>query len=557
MCQRRERGRLAQRAFRRRQIDTIRELREENQALRDAIDEISRAAAAGPAHTHNRQSQLQAAIQNAFRVAGLDASLTRSLTDPGEDDDSDPPPGTPGFPQPQHHRQGLLEGGTIDPNLDFMSLGAPLLPTTAAATTSANIYSQLAAPTSPLYPHQTPSEASSGGRMSPRFSYGLWFEPDRAIRIVHPPHDIVPYIGESMRSLAGTIFWTGMGFSLGAFKTLLTARYRGVVLDDLPGVSSPDHFDPVARDDPAMYTYANDDTDDTLSLSVFRHAQPKRRQPLLHQHPPSRIVVVGGPDDEVLDQPHEDELLDDDNTYLPSSLHAAAAAAAEYAGAAAEFAAGTTTTDRLEPHANQPFSAVCDNQTPSQRQSPQSQPSQSPQPPPLTPSKKHKRYHRRVQRASRIIQRMFSPTIRGSSEKTVYDIIHARFTWRTKGWIAGDHPGRDPEGPMRLFSALLREPDHPAAYGEAHLWMTPVEIEGYLSQRLRMTPAGWVVWKEAIAGRGDTRRIQMLNRLVDLFVLNVMCFGDGPRWRTDWVAKWTEQWIEEVAVGPAGVGLWF
>jgi hypothetical protein len=323
--QRRERGRLAQRAFRRRQIDTIRELREDNQALRDAIDDISRAAAAGPAHAHNRQSQLQAAIQNAFRVAGLDASLARSLADLGEDDDSDPPLSTPGFPQPQQRQQGLLEGGSIDPSLDFMSLGAPLIPTTAAATTGTNIYSQLAAPTSPPY-HTTASEASSGGRVSPRLTYGLWFEPDRAIRIVHPPHDIVPYIGEGMRSLAGTIFWTGMGFSLGAFRTLLNARYRGVVLDD-PRDSSPDdpsaheRVDPAARDDPALYTYSNDDTNDALSLSVFRHAQPKRRQLLLSQHPPSRVVVVGGPDDEVLNEPHEDELLDDDDLYQSSSSY--------------------------------------------------------------------------------------------------------------------------------------------------------------------------------------------------------------------------------------------
>ncbi|KAK4446607.1 hypothetical protein QBC34DRAFT_146809 [Podospora aff. communis PSN243] len=207
LAQRRERGRLAQRAFRRRQIDTIRELREDNQALRDAIDEISRAAATGPAHAHNHQSQLQAAIQNAFRVAGLDASLARSLSDVGEDDDSDPPLNTPGFPQPQHQQQGLLEGGSIDPSLDFMSLGAPLIPTTAAATTSANIYSQLAAPTSPPY-QTTSSDSSRSGRVSPRLTYGLWFEPDRAIRIVHPPHDIMPYVGEGMRSLAGTVFWT-------------------------------------------------------------------------------------------------------------------------------------------------------------------------------------------------------------------------------------------------------------------------------------------------------------------------------------------------------------
>ncbi len=67
--------------------------------------------------------------------------------------------------------------------------------------------------------------------MSPRLTYGLWFEPDRAIRIVHPPRDIVPYVGDGMRSFAGAIFWTGMGLSLKALRTVIQARYRGIVVD--------------------------------------------------------------------------------------------------------------------------------------------------------------------------------------------------------------------------------------------------------------------------------------------------------------------------------------
>ncbi|KAK0652580.1 hypothetical protein B0T16DRAFT_454935 [Cercophora newfieldiana] len=515
LTQRRERGRRAQRAFRRRQIDTIRELREDNQALREAIDEISRAAAAGPAHARGRQSNLQVAIQNAFRVAGLDASVARSLGDLGDDDDSDPSLNTPGLQQQQ--QQGLVGGGSIDPALEFMSLGAPLLLTTAAS--SANIYTQLAASAPPPY-YQTPSEASSGGRMSPRLTYGLWVEPDRAIRIVQPPHDIVPYVGEGMRSLAGTIFWTGMGFSLGAFRTIIDARYRGMVLG--PDASSSSDDCDFAGDDS---DYADDDTDDALLLSVFRHAHPKRRQ-LLHNH---AVVVAGGPDDDILDEP---PVEDDDDPIPPLP---------------AQHDYGRT--------ANQPFSAPRGPQATSQRPSP---PQQTPPHPHPHPSQKNqKRYRRRVRRAYRIIQRMFGPTTRHTSDQTVYDIIHARFTWRTKGWIAGDHPGRDPDGPMRLFAAILQEADHPAAYGEAHLWMTPLEIEAYVQSRLRMTPAGWTPWEEALKGRGDARRIQMVNRLVDLFVLHGMCFGDGPRWRADKVARWTEQWIEQIAVGPAGVGLWF
>jgi hypothetical protein len=109
---------------------------------------------------------------------------------------------------------------------------------------------------------------------------------------------------------------------------------------------------------------------------------------------------------------------------------------------------------------------------------------------------------------------------------------------------------------MRLFGAILGDLEHTAAFGEAEQWMTPVHVEAYVRERLRLTPTGWAPWVEALAGRGPQTRIDMVNQLVDLIAFNGMCFGDGPRWRVNMLHGWVEQWIQTTAAGPEGVGLW-
>jgi hypothetical protein len=55
--------------------------------------------------------------------------------------------------------------------------------------------------------HVTSRGAYQGGVMSPRLTYGLLFEPDRYIRVSHPPAELMPYLGDGEHSLAGTLFW--------------------------------------------------------------------------------------------------------------------------------------------------------------------------------------------------------------------------------------------------------------------------------------------------------------------------------------------------------------
>ena len=65
--QRKERGRLAQRAFRQRQIDTIAKLEASNSAMQEAIASVTRAAALVD------NPELSRAVENALHVAGLNA----------------------------------------------------------------------------------------------------------------------------------------------------------------------------------------------------------------------------------------------------------------------------------------------------------------------------------------------------------------------------------------------------------------------------------------------------------------------------------------------------
>ncbi|KXJ97273.1 hypothetical protein Micbo1qcDRAFT_170979 [Microdochium bolleyi] len=77
---RRERGKLAQRAFRQRQIDMIRILKDENAKLKEAILSISTAA-------YRSQRDLKDAITEACRIAELNPSGTGRDGSPGQGDD--------------------------------------------------------------------------------------------------------------------------------------------------------------------------------------------------------------------------------------------------------------------------------------------------------------------------------------------------------------------------------------------------------------------------------------------------------------------------------------
>ncbi|KAK3685195.1 hypothetical protein B0T22DRAFT_517070 [Podospora appendiculata] len=440
--QRRERGRRAQRAFRQRQIDTIRELREENQALKDAINEISRAAAG------SGDMALQRAIDNARRLAGnIDQQPAEENS--ASETETEPASRVQRVPTRKPH-------SAISYEVDNMGGIAPLsMPTvqtsTAVTATTAGLLPTISSipllvlnpnqdhsddqpsysPTSddisvdgifaslgrnqdqtispPPYPPSSPSSSSlsSPGRMSPRLNYGLWFEPDRIIRIAHPPRDVVPYIGEGMHTLAGTLYWAGMGCALSVLR------------------------------------------------KAIRGQQAKT--------PPYQTSL---------------------------------------------------STSNIDPQRARATAAA----------------------------------HARM-------QRMFQTTLRLVSQQTVHDMIHARFLWRKLGYLAGDHPGRDPDLPVRILAGILREYNRASADGELRSWLTPVDVEALVRVRLGGGPGGgWAPWAAALRGCGGGAdmesvavRVGMVKRLVDMIAEHGVCFGDGPRWRVDLVEGAVDRWMVEVA----------
>ncbi|KAK1760156.1 hypothetical protein QBC47DRAFT_355367 [Echria macrotheca] len=502
----RERGRLAQRAFRKRQIDTIRELREDNQALRAAIDRISRVYATGPV-SQALHAELQTALEEAFRVAGLDPSLARSFSDSGEDGEDDDVMSVPsGYPAPGQLGAMLSQsGGNL--SLGASVFSAPPVSNQLAMTTQAlnPLYTQQAMTQPQMYsqlPFSTSSPPSptlsSNGRMSPRMTYGLWFEPDRNIRIVQPPQDIIPYVGEGMRTLAGAIFWTGMGHSLNALRTILNARIRGVVIDpDAP--SSDDE-----SDDGGDGGFVGKDGDRSFSRD-FSHLT-LRPEPV-----DGGRLVVGGVDDE--DEDEAEETLTETQK--------------------ANLDGGQTQT---RPRSNQKSSPRPHRDFPSQHH-----PTEPTTTHHRSRSQKERKYRRRLREAQRFIGARFAHTLRLIPDRSVYDILHARFVYRSKGWIAGDHPGRDPETPMRLFTAILRETAFASEIGDLASWMTPVDIDGYVQQWLALTPAGWAPWAAALRGGGTPQRVDMVNKLIQAIVMYGQCFGEGPRYRAEHVRRSTAQ----------------
>ncbi|KAI1416384.1 hypothetical protein F5Y13DRAFT_153816 [Hypoxylon sp. FL1857] len=224
---RRERGKLAQRAFRQRQIDTIRNLEHENQRLREAIAAISDAVG-------QNEVVLSLAISNARRVAGLPVTeaeslstvpTVRSVEDSGWSsnasigDTTHVSPVTPVAPV----------SSETDDILEF------LMPSVGVMEPVDNWSQSYPADSSETYVSPTDFETfdSGIGMSTPRFvptagSLSMMeaptasFEPDRALHITQPPSDIMPYMGAGAYTLAGQMYWSAMAFGFQAIKAIIS-----------------------------------------------------------------------------------------------------------------------------------------------------------------------------------------------------------------------------------------------------------------------------------------------------------------------------------------------
>lgn len=174
---RREKGRLAQRVFRQKQIDTIRILKDENQKFRDAIAAIS-AAATGDQVILNR------AIKDARRIAG-----TNDSSDNANNDHAD-----------SHQTTDLVPK-----------------PSFAGALSEMPGYG---------YRHDATIDQTYHWSPQPNFQISdLLSAPanDMHLRITAAPAEIVPYLGTEAYTVAGQIHWIAMAYGYSAAKALREA----------------------------------------------------------------------------------------------------------------------------------------------------------------------------------------------------------------------------------------------------------------------------------------------------------------------------------------------
>ncbi|KZL78379.1 hypothetical protein CI238_03489 [Colletotrichum incanum] len=204
LAARRERGRKAQRAFRQRQITAINELREQNQAMQDAITSLARVAA------RLGSTELKDAVRHAQNAAGMENS-----DDVDDSYDECVRYGEPSRSQPKESSTAYLMN--MSESGKFLDNG----PTANTLSFSGNYQIPLSYRiddgSSTPYKQSVANGQQLGyqsGRMSPRLSYGLFLERP-LFRLTNPPVDIMPFL-ESSTTLSSVVFWTGLvwGFKL-------------------------------------------------------------------------------------------------------------------------------------------------------------------------------------------------------------------------------------------------------------------------------------------------------------------------------------------------------
>ncbi|XXG95550.1 peroxisomal copper amine oxidase [Hypoxylon texense] len=220
---RRERGKLAQRAFRQRQIDTIRSLEDENQKLRDAISAICDVAGQDSA-------ALSLAISKARKVAGLPvAEAERQPSAPAaiSSDDS-------GWSSNESN-DGIanVTPTTLPSEDDNLELTLPSFD----SSESNELWSQLlTADNSAVYDQPTTlkildtgvdismlSSMYTGEQMNSTAVPEIWPDADRPLQMVQPPPDIVPYMGLGAYTVAGQLYWTAMAFGFNAIRAIVSS----------------------------------------------------------------------------------------------------------------------------------------------------------------------------------------------------------------------------------------------------------------------------------------------------------------------------------------------
>ncbi|GAD96650.1 predicted protein [Paecilomyces variotii No. 5] len=232
---RREKGRIAQRAFRQRQIDTINTLEEEVSLLRDSVRKICQAAVNQPSltggdnslplsslplQTSQRmvESELLKAIRHAGQVAGIDEEESSSMTDEHDSGSSQ-----------NYLSEPISDTVEIQAPTDDLALGTEgwLLPS-ASSSSADNIPLQpeeLEYLVDPIHndistalPQESRYSSSLDTGLAPyKFDplvppYSFLSEPKHLKPKVYPFH-ILPYMDRDADTFAGRIFWKSLSLA--------------------------------------------------------------------------------------------------------------------------------------------------------------------------------------------------------------------------------------------------------------------------------------------------------------------------------------------------------
>ncbi|KAK5047234.1 hypothetical protein LTR84_006756 [Exophiala bonariae] len=183
---RRDNGKVAQRNFRTRQAEKASELKQNYEQLKRIVETIVLA------HGEHDQAKLNDAIAQAGQATGLEVVERCALST------------SPKASIVVAKRPGLVHGSAV---------------AASAQPTTRDIYRES------FYQPRS-------GRFSPRLGYGIWLEPERFLKILDPPLDILPYVGAGKYTVAGRIAWASLDYGYACLQEAMIARATNTIPKD-------------------------------------------------------------------------------------------------------------------------------------------------------------------------------------------------------------------------------------------------------------------------------------------------------------------------------------
>lgn len=160
----RERGRVAQREYRKRHNSKFQSLQDENQRLKDAIQKISTVAST----SGHRGQELEDAISEAVSIAGVQTVDQRPVEEVGSSQDDE-------------------ATSLVHLPLTRETVPEEWLPPNRSETGGNSLLQDFHAPS--------------------MLSQQLWLDTDRLVRIYDAPSDVIPYLGDGLLTVAGCLYW--------------------------------------------------------------------------------------------------------------------------------------------------------------------------------------------------------------------------------------------------------------------------------------------------------------------------------------------------------------